>query len=232
MQHFYLATPLENNLGLSTFPGWYCVPAMKLYHYWRSTSSWRVRWVLAMKKISVEMIPVNLLEGEQESGAHLKRNPFGKVPVLELDDGRFLAESVAICEWLEENYPEPALLPDDSFDRAKVRERVQRVNSGIQPIQNLKVLQAVSEDPGVRNKWAARWISSGLQSLEEEIVRTAGKFSFGDTVTLADIFIVPQIYNARRFDVSLEPFPKLAQLEANLKETDGWRLSEPDRYKP
>lgn len=208
---------------------------LKLYHYWRSSSSWRVRWALAEKNITCEFVHVNLLKDEQKSQEHLKKNPIGFVPALEVinaNQTKFLAESVAIIEWLEENYSDPKLLPEDSFDRAQTRQLVQIINAGTQPLQNLQTQKHFSEDTDKKKEWAQYWIKNGLAAYEKLASQTAGKFSFDDTITMADMFLLPQLYNAERFSVSLEAFPTIQKIQKNCVETEGYKASHPDRFKP
>ncbi len=205
---------------------------LKLYHYWRSSSSWRVRWALAHKGIPCEYIAVNLLDDETDRPEHRARNPMGHVPVLEVD-GRLLTESVAMLEWLEETYPAAPLLPRDPWLRARTRALVETINAGIQPVQNLNVLEMLSDAPETRKKWAQHWIRHGLRSFEALASDLGGKFSAGDQLTLADLLLVPQCYNAGRqeIDVGAE-FPRLkAWVDAALATPSG-QASHPDRFKP
>ncbi len=183
-----------------------------LYTYWRSSSAYRVRIALAVKGLAYESRPVNLLAKEQRADAHLARSPTGFVPCLELEGRRFV-ESVAILELLEELYPKPALYPASPWDRAKVRALVEIINSGTQPLQNLSVLEHLSPDAGPRKAWAQHFIARGLKNFERALEGYAregvtGHFAYGDTLSAADAFLVPQIYNARRFEVDLTPFPR------------------------
>lgn len=181
-------------------------PQMKLYHYWRSSCSWRVRWALELKGLKVESIPVNLLQNEQKAAGYALKNPMQAVPTLEVD-GKPLSESLAILEWLEEKYPTPALLPSDPFSRAKVRELSLIIAAGTQPLGNLKVLQYVASDQGERAAFAKHWITNGLMAYEKKVRETAGTYSFGGNVTIADLCLIPQCYNAERFAVDLGQFP-------------------------
>lgn len=179
---------------------------LKLYHYWRSSSSWRVRWALEYKGIPYDSIPVNLLQNEQRSAAYTQKSPMQHVPMLEID-GKPLSESIAIMEWIEETYPQPPLLPSDSMTRATVRELCQLIAADIQPIQNLKVMQYHSADPKERERWAHHWISQGLKAVEARLHQTAGTFSVGGALTMADLCLIPQVYNALRFNVDMNQFP-------------------------
>lgn len=209
----------------------------RLYHYWRSSSSWRVRFAFALKQIPCEMIHIDLLKKEHVAPEHLKRNPAGSVPVLEIVDNKNkvtgrIAESTAIIEWAEENFVEPALLTGDSFQRGRIRQLVQIVNSGIQPIQNLCVMQFHSEEKEKQKAWAQHWIRRGLQAYEAIVKETAGKFSVGNEITMADLFLIPQCYNAERNEVSLKEFPTIAKINANGLATEACKVAHPDRFKP
>lgn len=208
---------------------------LKLYHYWRSSSSWRVRMALAFKNITPGYAPVDLLTNEQSNPNHLARNPSGLVPCLEVThDGKtiFLNESVAIIEWLDENFPDPKLLPTDSLDRATVRELVQIINADIQPVQNLRVLQYVSPDQAERAAWSRHWIEVGFTALEKRLTQTAGIYSFGNQVTMADLYLVPQCYNAGRCNVDLTPFPTIMRVNAALIKLLFCQETAPDRFQP
>jgi maleylpyruvate isomerase len=190
---------------------------LRLYSYWRSSSSWRVRIGLGLKGLAYAYVPVNLLAGEQFSEAHRARSPLGQVPVLEVEeDGRIvrLVQSMAILEWLEERFPEPPLLPADLAGRARVRALAEHVNSGIQPYQNAAVLKMVKAlAPGRAAEWAATFIALGLDGLERSARDGSGRFSHGDTPGLADCYLVPQLHSARRFGVDLTPYPALRRIE-------------------
>ncbi len=203
---------------------------MTLYGYWRSSSSWRVRIVLAYKRIEYRHVPVNLIRegGEQRSEEHQQRNPMKQIPVLELADGRMLAESVAIAEYLESIHPTPAMFPRDPFERARVLEMVEMINSGIQPLQNMKVLQAVSDLGGDKQAWAARWIRAGLEALELRASQQPCRFLVGDHPTFADACLIPQLYNARRFGVELFTLERLLAVEAQCLAQESFVATHPD----
>ncbi len=188
---------------------------MKLYSYWRSTSSWRVRIALHHKQIPFEYVPINLLAGQQVSAEHRARSPMAKIPVLELDDGKLLTESMAILEFLEEVYPTPPLLPGDSYLRARARMLAEMVNSGIQPYQNMQVQKHLKNVLHADEKpWLAHWIGGGLADLERAVEATAGTFCVGVTPTLADVCLVPQLAWARRMELDLSAVPKLVAIDA------------------
>jgi len=214
-------------------------PHLKLYHYWRSSSSWRVRWALAHKKIPCKFTPINLLTDEPDSETHLQRNPLGYVPVLEIKTETnpvFLAESVAILEWLEEVHPQNPLLPapgtTHALDRARIRQLAEIINSGTQPLQNLNALHLHSSQLTEQKLWAQHWIRKGLHAYETLARETSGQFSFGDSLTLADLFLIPQCYNAGRQDVSLDEFPLLKKIFESASHTQSYQESHPDRFNP
>lgn len=209
---------------------------LRLFHYWRSSSSWRVRWALALKGIPCEFIAVNLLDDESEQPAHLARNPMGFVPALEILNSkssvRFLGESVAIIEWLEEVHPLPTLFPNDPLERARTRQLAEIVNAGTQPVQNLSVTLRHSPDPEEQKKWSQHWIRKGLGAYEKLVQETAGLFSIGNTLTFADLFLIPQCYNAGRNDVPLSEFPTIQKIHEQAIQTEACMKSSPDRFKP
>jgi maleylpyruvate isomerase len=205
---------------------------VRLHGYWRSSSTWRVRIGLHWKGIPFEHRLVNLLAGEQRREEHLAVSPMGHVPLLEVEEGGrtlYLAQSMAILEWLEERVPSPPLLPADPDGRARVRRLAEHVNSSIQPFQNAVTLAWIRERlPGKEREWAAHWIARGLGALQAEAARGAGRFSHGDAVTLADLYLVPQLHGGRRFGVDLSAFPRLLAIEAACRDIEAFRKSEPD----
>jgi maleylacetoacetate isomerase len=202
--------------------------ALTLYHYWRSSCSWRVRWVLALKGLAYESIPVNLLQGEQKTDAYLAVNPSGQVPTLKVGD-RCLSESMAIIEWLEETYPYEPILPQDPWDRAQVRELALMVVAGIQPVQNLKVGRFYSEDQKQREAWNKHFIEEGFLALEKKLAAYPGPFAFGTQLTLADIALVPQVYNALRVGVEMRRFSRIEAIYSHCIKTDECEKAAPHR---
>jgi maleylpyruvate isomerase len=206
---------------------------LRLYSYWRSSSAWRVRIGLALKGIPYEYRAVNLLAQEQFGEAHRARNPAAQVPVLEVEeDGRavHLLQSMAILEWLDERHPAPPLLPPDAPGRARVRALAELVNSGIQPMQNAIVLRTLKQRwPGYEQEWAATFIARGLEALEPLTAAGAGRFSHGDAPGLADCYLVPQLYNARRFGVDVSPFPTLRRIDEACGALPAFQAAHPDR---
>ncbi|SRR6266545_2998736 len=191
---------------------------MKLYQGRQSSASWRVRWALALKRVSYDGVFVDIAAGEHLT-VLAPVNPMRQVPALELDDGRVLTESVAIIEWLDETIPEPRLLPEDPFERARTRELVQIVNSGIHPLQNTSARLAVSSDRDVRRAWTRRWIERGLSAYEAHVARHSGRFSIGDRLTMADLFLVPQVRNAERHHADISACPRVLAIYAGCLET-------------
>ena len=196
---------------------------MKLYGYWRSSSAWRVRIALGLKAIPFDYQVIRLAPtaNEQYDANFMAINPFSQVPVLEVEaaDGsggvRRLAQSMAILEYLEERFPTPALLPADPWLRGRARQLAEMVNAGIQPFQNLPVLNYVKDMLEADSMaWVRHFIVRGLDALEKTCVETAGDFLVRDAVSFADILLVPQLYSARRFSVDLAPYPTLLRVEA------------------
>ncbi len=203
---------------------------LTLYHYWRSSCSWRVRWSLHHKGIHFSDVPVNLLQGEQSSPEYLRKNPGGYVPAIEID-GRIFGESLAILEWLEEEYPEKPLLPKNPLDRLRVRQICQLIVSGIQPVQNLAVLKRYSSDPNAQAAWAKEWISAGLIKLETLLQTTAKTYCFGDSLSIADLCLVPQIYNAKRFNADLTSFPVISRVNETCLKLPACEAAAPHNQK-
>lgn len=206
----------------------------QLYHYWRSSCSWRLRWALDYKSLSYEKIHINLLKDEQNAAAFKAKNPAGKLPCLLIDQKPF-GESLALIECLEELYPaKPALLPKDPFDRLFARQLAYLVMSQIQPVQNISVLKKYSEEPSKQKEWAAFWITSGLSAYEALLKQKTSHddYSVGSSLSLADLCLIPQCYNARRFDVKMEEFPLILAIEANCQKLESYYSSHPDRFQP
>lgn len=186
---------------------------IKLYSYWRSSCSWRVRIALAYKGIPYEYKAIDLVQGEQFSEDFKKLNSFCSVPVL-VDNGLVISESAAILEYLEEKYPGPSLFPADIKKKARVRQVVNHIVSGIQPLQNLAVLKRVEAKSGSdeRLKWAQHFIENGFNGLEKLLIGEAGKYCIGDDFTMADVVLVPQFSNAARYQVDTTQFPLLRRI--------------------
>jgi maleylacetoacetate isomerase len=205
---------------------------MKLHGYFRSSASYRVRIALNLKGLTVEHLPHHLRKGEQCAPAYLAINPQGLVPTLESDAGAILTQSLAIIEWLDEVNPEPPLLPKDSLQRAKVRAFAQAIACDTHPVQNLKVLARLRQLGLPEDKvteWAAWANREGLAACEILTVGEAGPFCFGNGPTLADLCLVPQLANARRFGVDVTAFPRLLQAEAVAKNMKAFADAAPDK---
>ncbi|NBB53444.1 maleylacetoacetate isomerase [Rhizobium sp. CRIBSB] len=186
---------------------------MILHGYFRSSASWRVRIVLALKGLVADQAFHHLRLGEHRLPDYLALNPQGFVPALETDDGVILTQSMAICEYLDEIAPLPPLLPGDAATRARIRAFAQVIACDIHPIQNLKILKRVAEHGIDQSDWARRVIAEGFDALETLIADQTGPFAFGPAPTLADVMLVPQMANARRFDLPMR-WPRLAAIEA------------------
>jgi maleylpyruvate isomerase len=208
---------------------------MKLYGYWRSSCSWRVRIALHHKGIAFEYVPVHLVKdgGEQNAEPYREKNPMAQVPTLEFEEGgvtRRLAQSLAIIEMLEEQYPDPPLLPADRYLRARTRQLAETVNAGIQPFQNLSVLKLVKgELGGDEQAFARRFIDKGLGAFQAIVDEVGGRFSVGDAPTVADACLVPQLYGARRFGVDLTRFTRLLQIEEHCTQLPAFQAAHADR---
>jgi maleylpyruvate isomerase len=203
-----------------------------LHGYWRSGTSYRTRIALNLKGLAYEQVGVDLRKGDQRSEVYRTLNPQGLVPALEVD-GHVLTQSPAILEWLEERWPEPPLLPDDPFARAEVRAMAAIVGCDVHPLNNLRVLQTLKHDLGAdeakTKAWAAKWISAGFDALERLIERRGGGWAFGESPTLADCHLIPQVYSARRFDVDLAPWPRIRAVDARAGEHPAFQAAHPDR---
>ena len=185
---------------------------MKLYNYFRSSASFRVRIALALKGLQYDYVPVHLAKGEQKQPEFAALTPEGLVPMLETGDGLRLTQSMAIIEYLDETHPQPALLPADAAGRARVRALSQIVACEIHPLNNLRVLKYLVNDlkasDDAKNAWYKHWVRLGLQSYEARLAERPGTYSHGDAPTLADCCLVPQIFNAQRFDCDLSGLPR------------------------
>jgi maleylpyruvate isomerase len=208
---------------------------MKLYGYWRSSSSWRIRIALAYKDVAHVYQPVHLVRdgGEQHSDTYRAVNPMEQVPTLEFEhDGalRRVSQSMAIIELLEERFPDPPLLPGDPYLRARARQLAEIINAGVQPFQNLGVVQHVKRDLGADEQaFARRFIAAGLAAFQAVANETAGRFCVGDQLSVADAFLVPQLYSARRFGVALDALTTLTRIEAACMTLPAFQAAHADR---
>ena len=204
---------------------------MILHGYWRSGAAYRTRIALALKGLAYDQQGVDLRTGAQKSEAFVALNPQGMVPALEAD-GAVLTQSPAILEWLEETHPAPALLPASPVDRAHVRAMAALIGCDIHPLNNLRVGKALREtfdaDQAAVDAWAARWIIPGFEAMEALVGRHGAGWCFGDAPTLADCYLIPQIYSARRFNVALDAFPRLLAIDAGAARHPAFVAAHPD----
>ena len=204
---------------------------MKLYTYFRSSASFRVRIALNLKGLAYEPVFVHLAKGEHRQPQYTKVNAQALVPTLELDDGARLTQSLAIMEWLEEKQPTPALLPKDASGRARVRAISDLIACEIHPLNNLRVLQhlkrALGQTQDQIDTWYRHWIADGLQKLEAEL--TASKFCHGDGPTMADCCLVPQIFNAKRYSSELAPYPKTMRVFESCMKLEAFDRAQPSK---
>lgn len=191
---------------------------MKLYDYPKSSAAYRVRIALNLKGLKAEQVSVNLLEGAQKSEDYKMMNPQGLVPTLETEQG-YLSQSLAILEYLEVLHPQVPLLPENEWDKAQVRSMAYAISCDIHPLNNLRVLKYLTDELSIseeqKQSWYAHWIQEGFQALENKVGN--GNYCFADTPSLADVCLVPQMYNARRFDIDLSTFPKLVSIDKRLQ---------------
>jgi maleylpyruvate isomerase len=222
---------------------------MILYGYPVSSASYRVRIALELKGLEVTAVTKRLRHGEHRQEDYLRLNPQGFVPALELDDGQVLTQSLAIIEYLEENYPDPPLLPPSPEARARVRALCQLITCDVHPLNNLRVLKYLEEqlhlDKNVRDAWYRHWIEVGFAALEQWLGKDssgspgsgprmagppkAGPFCYGDSPGMADVCLVPQVFNARRFAVDLTPYPRIVAIDAACRELPAFERAAPER---
>jgi maleylacetoacetate isomerase len=203
---------------------------MKLYSYFRSSAAYRVRIALGLKDMAFELAPVNLAKGEHRGEVYRTINPQGLVPSLETDDGRVITQSSAILEWLEDTYDDTPLYPADPYERAVVRGTVNTIACDIHPLNNLRVLKYLVAELGVgeedRISWYWHWIRLGFASLEQQL--QASPFCYGDNPTMADVYLVPQVFNALRFSQDMSAFPKINSIYAACNDLDAFISAAPE----
>ena len=206
---------------------------MKLYNYFRSSASFRVRIALNLKGLAYDYVPVHLAKGEQKQPEFAALTAEGLVPLLELDDGQRLTQSMAIIEYLDETHPQPALLPADAAGRARVRALSQIVACEIHPLNNLRVLRYLTHEMGLssqqKDAWYAHWIALGLGALEEMLATSSatGQFCHGDSPSLADCCLVPQVFNARRFGCPTQGYPTIERIVATCEQLPAFAQAAP-----
>lgn len=209
---------------------------LKLYDYFRSSTAYRVRIALALKNIPYEMTHINLLEGEQQSDSYKQHNPSGGVPCL-VDGDVTIAQSLAIIEYLEEKSPSPALVSGDAEQRALIRQLSLMIACDIHPLINLKVMggylgKTLGVDEAGRNAWYAKWVGDGLAAYETLLSQQgcSGRFSVGDSPSMADICLIPQLYSARRYKLDLSAYPKLCMIEKNCIVLPAFQKAAPEMH--
>ncbi|QLE87840.1 maleylacetoacetate isomerase [Shewanella sp. Scap07] len=211
---------------------------MKLYGYWRSSAAYRVRIALNLKQLEAELISVHLVKGggQQHAADYAKLNPQELVPTLVTDDASgdefVLTQSMAIIDYLDERYPQSSLLPDNLELKAQVRAMAYTIACDVHPLNNLKVLQYlantlnVADDP--KSQWYHHWIHQGFTAIERQLQQHAGQYCFGEVVTLADVVLVPQIYNAKRFNVDLSSYPLIEQVWQHCNQLEAFKQALPE----
>jgi maleylpyruvate isomerase len=208
---------------------------MILYGYALSSASFRVRIALALKNIPYTSVIKNLRVGEHRLTEYLSVNTQGFVPAIQTDDGNVLTQSLAIMEYLDEKHPDPPLLPRDAIGRARVRALSQTITSDVHPLNNLRVLRYLEDkltlDKATRDAWYRHWVELGFEALERSLVRdpATGRFCHGESVTMADLCLVPQVFNARRFSVDLLAYPRIVAIDAACRELSAFQVAAPEQ---
>lgn len=208
---------------------------LTLYSYCRSSASYRVRIALALKNLPFALAPVNLLKAEQKGDAYLALNPQGLVPALADEAGNVLTQSLAIMEYLEETHPTPPLLPADALGRARVRALALAIACEIAPINNLAVQRQLEQqfqaDDSAKKQWVQHWIAQGLAAFEKALQNSSdtGTFCHGNTPTFADCVLIPQLYNAKRFECDLTPYPTIRRIAEACEALEAFQVAHPDR---
>lgn len=205
--------------------------AIILYSYWRSSAAYRVRLALALKGVAYDYRAVDLRHGAQSASDYLDLNPQGLVPLL-VDGGVRLSQSLAIIDYLDQAYPEPLLLPTEPHARARIHAAALTIACDVHPLNNLRVLRYLRKDLSITqeaiDEWARHWIASGFEALERSCADEPGPFLFGSRPSLADICLVPQMYNARRVDADLRGFPRLVEADAAFAAMPAYEAAKPE----
>jgi len=206
---------------------------MKLFTYYRSSAAYRVRIAMNLKQIEYTSEVVSLLNSQHKSDAYLLANPQGLVPALELDSGDIIGQSIAILEYLEETQPEHPLLPADPIARSKVRSMVNTIACDIHPLNNLRILKYLPDqlnaDKAQVAQWYARWINSGFSSIEKVLSEGTGQYCFGDAPGMADCFLIPQVYNALRFEVNIAQYSTILSVYEHCNSLAAFHQAHPDQ---
>jgi len=207
---------------------------LRLHDYWRSSACYRLRIALALKGVSYESVPINLLAGEQAGDLNIAANPQGLIPAMILDDGTALTQSLAIIDWLDAAFPLPRLIPAEPLARAKSMATALAIVAELHPLTNLRVQHRLAgqfgADQAAKDDWYRHWVAQGLAPVEA--MAAEGAFLGGDAPGVADCCLVPQMYNARRFAVPLDAFPRLVAFDARAAALPAFAAAHPDRVKP
>ena len=205
---------------------------MQLYSYYRSSAAYRVRIALELKGLDYDYIAVNLLRAQQKSGDYMAKNPQGLVPALEVDKGALIAQSVAIMEWLEETHPQPALLPTEPLARAQVRSAVNSIACDIHPLNNMSVTNYLQNPLGAEPEqvhgWYGHWVDRGFEAIEKTIETSGGLCCFGDNPGMADTCLIPQVYNALRFNIEMGHYPQIMRVWEHCNTLEAFVRAHPD----
>ncbi|WP_076420281.1 maleylacetoacetate isomerase [Colwellia sp. UCD-KL20] len=203
---------------------------MKLYSYHRSSAAYRVRIALNLKKVAHTIVPVNLLAGEHTQAPYTNKQPQGLVPCLETDNGQFLSQSGAMLQYIEALYPQPQLQPNDAFEAAQVRSMIDLIACDIHPLDNLRVLKYLTQTLNVSDDdkmtWYFHWINKGFNALESQLKATP--YSLGEKVSLVDVYLVPQVYNALRFKLDMTPYPNILAIYNNCSKLAAFDNAKPE----
>jgi maleylacetoacetate isomerase len=208
---------------------------MKIFGYFRSSAAYRVRIALNLKGLVPDATSLHLVKGQQRATDYLALNPQGLVPALVTDEGKVLTQSLAIIDWLEDTHPAPPLLPADALGRARVRGLALAIACDIHPLNNLRVLNYLTNTLGVSDEqkdgWYRYWIDTGFEALEQRLAneRETGRFCHGETTTLADICLVPQVWNARRYKIDLAPYPTITRIDAACQALPEFASAAPEK---
>lgn len=206
---------------------------LRLHNFFRSSTSTRVRIALNLKGLSYDYVPYVLRNGETRTPEYLARNPAGLVPTLELPDGTYLTQSLAIIDWLDETYPSPALLPDDPIQKAQARSLAMMIACEIHPLNNLRVLFRLRDqfgaDEAAQKAWFTHWVATTFVALETELATSDTPFSMGNAPGLVDICLYAQVWNNRRFDISVETWPRIAAIFTALDRIEAFAAAAPPR---
>jgi maleylpyruvate isomerase len=207
-------------------------PEPCLFGYWRSSAAYRVRIALNLKRIRVKHVPVPLLEGKQKSADYRLLNPAGLVPLWREANGFTVAQSLAIIEYLDEKFPDPPLLPGDLWQKALAREIAYAIACDIHPVNNLRVLDKLTADYGAgedaRADWNRHWMAKGFDSIETRLAAVTGRYAVGDQISLADICLVPQVYNARRLNLDMVSYPRILAADTKARKLPAFAAAAPE----